>query len=59
MSKYKCNQCNKISTSEEINKPMKEQEGFVSIEDATNSDEFVYICPHCQEELIKKDFLKQ
>lgn len=59
MSKYKCNQCNKISTSEEINEPMKDQEDFVSIDDATNADEFVYICPHCKEEFINKYFLKQ
>jgi predicted RNA-binding Zn-ribbon protein involved in translation (DUF1610 family) len=38
---------------------MKDQEGFVSIDEAMDDDEFVFICPHCEEEFIKRDFIKQ
>lgn len=58
MNKYKCLNCNGISLQTKIDEPMENQEGFVSIDNATTSDEFVYICPCCGEELIRKDFEK-
>lgn len=57
---YQCEKCKSILISKNIDNYMlkfNDEVDYVKFDEATIYDEFVYCCPNCKEQYIKREFI--